>query len=405
MTKAIYLDYAASTPIDKKVLEAMMPYLKRYYGNPSSAHSFGQKARAAIEQARERATGFLGCKAAEVVFTGGATEANNLAIQGVIKSNPPAGGQNSKPHIVMTAIEHESVLEPCRTLEREGIAEVTYVKPQKDGIVRAEDVEKAIQPNTVLVSIMYANSEIGTIQPIAEIAKAIRSFKSSKFEIRNSKLQAALPLVHTDAVQAANFLDCDVQKLGVDLLTLSGHKIYGPKGVGVLYVREGVRVAPVVQGGGQETGLRSGTENVAAIVGMGQALEALGDPRMAITNIKIRQLRDKLIKTVLRKVPDCELTGSAQNRLPNNVHFRFRGVEGRDVVIALDQKGIAASTGSACSEKTQEPSHVLVALGLEEKESLSALRLTLGKYTKAEDIEKAVRVIAQTVAQLRKAVV
>ena len=390
MTKAIYVDYAASTPIDKKALEAMMPYLRRYYGNPSSTHSFGQKARAAIEQAREQAAGFLHCKATEVIFTSGATEANNLAIQGVIKSkiqNPKLG---DKPHIVTTAIEHESVLEPCQTLEREGIVEVTYVKPQKDGIVRPEDVEKAIQPNTVLVSIMYANSEIGTIQPIAEIAKLLKG-KMIRF--------------HTDAVQAANFLDCDVQKLGVDLLTLSGHKIYGPKGVGVLYVREGVRVDPVVQGGGQEAGLRSGTENVAAIVGMGQALEALGDPRMAITNIKIRQLRDKLIKALLRKIPDCELTGSAQNRLPNNAHFRFRGVEGRDVVIALDQKGIAASTGSACSEKTQEPSHVLVALGLEEKESLSALRLTLGKHTRVEDIEKAVRVIAQTVARLRKAIV
>jgi len=396
MTKAIYLDYAASTPIDKKVLEAMMPYLRRYYGNPSSTHSFGQKARVAIEQAREQAAGFLHCKAQEVIFTSGATEANNLAIRGVIKSkiqNPKLGG---KPHIVTTAIEHESVLEPCWTLEREGIAEVTYVKPQGDGIVRPEDVAQAIQPNTVLVSIMYANSEIGTIQQIAEIGNLLKS----KAQNPKSKI-----LFHTDAVQAANFLDCDVQKLGVDLLTLSGHKIYGPKGVGVLYVREGVRVAPVVEGGGQETGLRSGTENVAAIVGMGQALEALGDPRMAITNIKIRQLRDKLIKAVLRKVPDCELTGSAINRLPNNAHFRFRGVEGRDVVIALDQKGIAVSTGSACSEKTQEPSHVLVALGLEEKESLSALRLTLGKHTRVEDIEKAVRVIAQTVARLRKAIV
>jgi len=404
MTKAIYLDYAASTPIDKKVLEAMMPYLRRYYGNPSSTHSFGQKARVAIEQAREQAAGFLHCKAQEVIFTSGATEANNLAIRGVIKkyqvssikSQANSKFQNSKPHIVTTAIEHESVLETCRTLEREGIAEVTYVKPQKDGIVRPEDVEKAIQPNTVLVSIMYANSEIGTIQQIADIGNLLKS----KAQNPKSKI-----LFHTDAVQAANFLDCDVQKLGVDLLTLSGHKIYGPKGVGVLYVREGVRVASLIEGGGQETGLRSGTENVAAIVGMGQALEALGDPRMAITNIKIRQLRDKLIKAVLRKVPDCELTGSAPYRLPNNAHFRFRGVEGRDVVIALDQRGIAASTGSACSEKTQEPSHVLVALGLEEKESLSALRLTLGKHTRVEDIEKAVRVIAQTVARLRKAIV
>ncbi len=392
MRKGIYLDYAASTPLDKKVMEAMMPYLRRHYGNPSSMHGFGQKTRAAIEKARAQVAEFLGCKATEIVFTSGATEANNLAIEGVVRTmRPPAQGWSAaggKPHIVTTAIEHESVLEPCRQLERgEGIVEVTYVKPQKDGIVRVEDVASAVKDNTVLVSVMYANSEIGTIQPIGEIVRLLKPRRI---------------LFHTDAVQAANFLECSVQKLGVDLLTLSGHKIYGPKGVGVLYIRSGVGLAPLIAGGGQEMGMRSGTENVAAIVGMGAAAESLKDPRLELTNIRIRQLRDKLIKAILRRIPDCELTGPLEKRLPNNAHFRFKGVEGRDLVLLLDQKGIAVSTGSACSEKTQEPSHVLLALGLSQEDALSALRLTLGKHTIQEEIEKAVKVLASAVAQLRK---
>lgn len=394
MRKQIYLDYAASTPVDKKVLEAMMPYLRRHYGNPSSTHRLGQKTRAAIEYAREQVASFLRCNADEVIFMSGATEVNNLAIKGVLQEQREKS-QELKPHIVTTAIEHESVLEPCQTLEKKGIAQVTYVKPQKDGIVLVEDVEKAIQPNTALVSIMYANSEIGTIQPIAEIAQAVRNF-------RNSKLQAALPLVHTDAVQAANYLDCDVEKLGVDLLTLSGHKIYGPKGIGVLYRKAGVALTPLVEGGGQEMGFRSGTENVAAIVGMGVATEALKSPRTVVQNIAIRQMRDKLIKAVLRRIPGSELTGSLEKRLPNNAHFRFAGVQGHTLVIALDQKGIAVSTGSACSEKTQELSHVLLALGLPAKDALSALRITLGKHTKQEEIDKAIKALVAAIAQLRK---
>ncbi|MEK7542164.1 MAG: cysteine desulfurase family protein [Patescibacteria group bacterium] len=392
MKKAIYLDYAASTPVDKKVLEAMMPYLRRHYGNPSSTHRFGQKTRAAIEQARVKVASFLHCQADEVIFTSGATEANNLAIKGIIQ-NTKYRIQDIKPHIVTTAIEHESVLEPCRTLEKEGIAEVTYVKPQKDGIVLLEDIENAIKQNTVLVSVMYANSEIGTMQPIANFGNRLKS----KIQNQESKI-----LFHTDAVQAANFLDCDVQKLGVDLLTLSGHKIYGPKGVGVLYKKSGVRISPFVEGGGQELGLRSGTENVAAIVGMGVATEGLENPRMMVQNILIRQLRDKLIKAILRKIPYSKLTGSQEKRLPNNAHFRFQGVEGRDAVIALNQKGIAVATGSACSEKTQEPSHVLLALGLTNKDALSSVRITLGKQTKLEDVEKTVKALAAMVAQLRK---
>ena len=403
MKKQIYLDYAASTPVDKKVLEAMMPYLRRHYGNPSSTHSFGQKTRAAIEQAREQVAKFLHCKADEVIFTSGATEANNLAIRGIARNfqfpisnfqSSPNDQNFKKIHIVTTAIEHESVLEPCRTLEKEGTTEVTYVKPQKDGIVLAQDIKNAIKPNTILVSVMYANSEIGMIQPVQEIGAAIADLK------RNTKQN--YPVYHIDAVQAANFLDCNVNSLQVDLLTLSGHKIYGPKGVGVLYKRERIPLGTLVQGGGQEMGLRSGTENVAAIVGMGVAAEGLENPRMMVTNIKVRQLRDKLIRAVLRKISHSELSGSLERRLANNAHFRFQGVEGRDIVIALDQKGIAVSTGSACSEKTQEPSHVLLALGLEKKDALSAVRITLGKQTKPEEIEKVIKALVQTVAQLRK---
>ena len=409
MNRKIYLDYAASTPIDKKVLEAMMPYLKRHFGNPSSTHQFGQKARVALELAREQVASFLHCKSQEVIFTSGATEANNLAIQGVVKKYQSASWR-TKPHIVTTAIEHESVLEPCRTLEREGTAEVTYIVPNREGLIKVEDVKKAIQPNTILVSVMYANSEVGTIQPMAEIGEMLKGFPSTPLSFESEPEGSSLRvedragkiLFHTDAVQAANFLECDVEKMGVDLLTLSGHKIYGPKGVGVLYRREKTFIQGIVEGGGQEDGLRSGTENVAAIVGMGVAVEELESPRRMIATITIRQLRDKLIKAVLRKIPDSELTGSSERRLANNAHFRFEGVEGRDLVIMLDQKGIAVSTGSACSEKTQDASHVLLALGFSKKVALSSLRITLGKQTKLEEIENVVKVLSQSVDRLRK---
>ena len=385
MRKRIYLDYASSTPVDKKVLKAMLPYIRNEYGNPSSMHSFGQKARAAIEEAREKAAHFLHCSALEIVFTGGATEANNLAIQGVIRKVPEGKG---KPHIVTSQIEHESVLAVCQQLEKEGAIQVSYVAPTKEGLVRQKDVQAALKQNTVLVSIMYANSEIGTVQPIAEIGNILREQKDILF--------------HSDAVQAAHFLECNVEDLGVDLLTLSSHKIYGPKGVGILYVKEGSSLRPLVIGGGQEFDMRSGTENVAAIVGMGVALEELEDPRLPVTNIKIRQLRDKLIKEILRRVPDSKLTGSQSKRLQNNAHFRFKGIEGRDLVIALDQKGIAVSTGSACSEKTQEPSPVLLALGLSVKDAESSLRITVGKYTKPEEIERLILVLPKVVELLRK---
>lgn len=392
MNKKIYLDYAASTPIDKKVLDEMLPYLKKHYGNPSSSHAYGQKTKAAIEEARIKVAKFLGCQADEIVFTGGATEANNLAIQGVIRKQQ-TGDSKQKPHIITSSIEHESILEPCKTLEKEGLAEITYVKPQKDGIVRVEDIQKEIREHTVLISIMYANSEIGTIQPIQEIGELLKQYK-----IQDTKYKI---LFHTDAVQAANFLECDAEKLGVDLLTLSGHKIYGPKGVGVLYVRERTPMMGIVEGGGQEGGLRSGTENVSGVVGLGVAVEGLQNPRMTVTNIRIRQLRDRLIKKILQRIPDVEVTGSLEKRLPNNVHFRFKEIEGRDLVILMDQKGIAISTGSACAEKTQEPSHVLLALGLNAAEALWSVRISLGKQTKQDEIDKTIKVLAASVDKLQ----
>lgn len=385
--KTLYLDYAASTPVDPGVLLAMTPYLKQEYGNPSSLHRMGQKAAAALERARMQAASFLHCAADEVVFTSGATEANNLAVRGAVRrqKNKPL------PHVVISSIEHESVLSPCRRMEKEGLIELTVLGVDIEGFV--EDVSSALKETTQLVSVQYANSEIGTIQRIAEIGRAIRAFRKS----RNS----SFPLFHTDAVQAANFLDCDVEQLQVDLCTLSSHKIYGPKGAGLLFVRKGVALDPLLDGGSQEGGLRSGTENVAAIVGMGKALTDLQSPRVQVEAVRIRHMRDQLIKSILKQVPESSCTGSMVQRLQNNAHFTFSGIEGRDLVILLDQKGIAASTGSACSERSQEPSHVLLALGMSPKEALGSLRITIGKRTTKEDIVRVLKMLPSLVDQLR----
>jgi len=416
----IYLDYAATTPIDPKVLKAMSPYLKKEFGNPSSIHGFGQKALGAVDEARKKLANFLGCDATEIVFTGSATEANNLALLGLIsnlKSCVRTVGQNSKLHIITSSIEHHAVLEPCKVLEKRGV-EVTYLSVTKEGLVDPDQVKKAIRPNTVLVSIMYANNEIGVIQPIAEIAKIIRYFRNSKSQAPNSKqiqnthcsptvptqhtAKFKIPFFHTDAVQAANYLDCDVGRLGVDLLTLSAHKIYGPKGVGALFVRRGVSLKPLIYGGGHEKGLRSGTENVAGIVGLGQAIEEIQNPKTKIQNIKLKQMRDKLIKRILKTIPDSRLNGPWEKRLPNNINISFRGVEGEALVIALDQKGIAVSTGSACSSKSLEPSHVLLALGLSPEEAHGSLRITLGRFTTEKEVEKFLKALPPIVKRLRE---
>jgi cysteine desulfurase len=379
----IYLDYSASTPVDPKVLRAMLPYFKKDCGNPSSIHGFGQKALLAVDQARENAAKFLDCDSNEIIFTGSATEANNLALFGLIKAGD---------HVITSQIEHPAILEPCRVLEKRGV-EITYLPVDSEGLLRVFDVEKAIKFNTVLISVIYANNEIGTIQPIAEIGELLKT--------KNQKLKNKI-YFHTDAVQAANYLDCHVKKLGVDLLTLSGHKIYGPKGVGALYLKKEIKLRPLLYGGGQEQGMRSGTENVVGIVGLGRALEEIQNPKSKIQNIKIRQLRDKLIKVILKSILDCRLNGSAVKRLPNNVNISFKGLEGEAMVIALDQKGIAVSTGSACSVRDLQPSHVLLALGLSEQGAHGSLRITLGKYTTQQEIEKFLRVLPSIVERLRK---
>ena len=373
----VYLDYAATTPVDPRAMRAMTPYFKKDFGNASSIHTFGQKAMAAIDEARKTAADFLGAEPSEIVFTGSATEANNLAIFGLAKKGD---------HIITTKIEHHAILEPCQRLEKRGV-EVTYLPVDKDGLVSVADVDGAIKPNTVLVSIMYANNEIGTVQPIQEIGQLLQGHKI---------------LFHTDAVQAANYLDCDVKKLGVDLLTLSAHKIYGPKGVGLLYIKKGTKIEPLICGGGQEQRLRSGTENVAGIVGFGPALKLVQEPKIKIHNIKIRQFRDKLIKYILKFIPDSRLNGSAAHRLPNNVNISFRGAEGEAIVISLDQKGIACSTGSACSSRSLEPSHVLMALGLSHEEAHGSLRITLGRITTEQEVSRLLRVLPPIVERLRK---
>ena len=385
MRKKIYLDYAATTPLDKDVLRAMLPYLKGEYGNPSSSHVFGQRAMAGVDNARLITARFLGCELEEVVFTGSATEADNLVIKGVV--------QGERPHIITSVIEHEAVIAPCQELEAQGLATVTYIGVDEDGVVSVKDIEKAVQKNTVLVSIMYANSEIGTVQPIAEIGAMLKEMNIK----RTKKI-----LFHTDAVQAVNYLNCNVDLLSVDLLTLSSHKIYGPKGVGALYIRSGTEINPLVIGGGQERGMRSGTENVAGIVGFGAALLKVQDAKIKLHTITIRQMRDVLIKGICKLIPDVQLNGSLQNRLANNVNVSFKDIEGFELVVALDQRGIAVSTGSACSERRHEPSHVLLALGRSGKEAMSSLRMTLGRGTMRQDVEHVMRILIKTVEGLRK---
>jgi len=384
----IYLDNAATTPLDSKVLEAMLPYLKEQYGNASSIHSLGQKAREAVEKARKKVAFFLNCKESEVYFTPSATFSDNLAILGVVRAAQKGG---IKPHIITSIIEHPAVLETYKILEKQGV-EVTYLSVSKGGLVVIEEIEKAIKENTVLVSIMLANNEIGTIQPIAEIANLIKRFKiqDSRFKI----------LFHTDAVQGANYLDLDVEKLGVDLLTLSGHKIYGPKGIGVLYVKQGTAIEPIIYGGHQEAGLIPGTENVANIVGLGKAIELVQSSKLKVQSL--RKLRDKLIDGILKEIPQTFLNGSREARLPNNVNISFKGVEGEALLILLDQEGVAVSTGSACSSGSLEASHVLMALNVGNERAHSAIRFSLGKQTIEKEIAKVLEVLPEMVRHLRK---
>ncbi|MDQ1284033.1 MAG: cysteine desulfurase [Patescibacteria group bacterium] len=414
MSIKIYLDYAATTPVDKKVMQAMLPYFSDRFGNASSLHSFGQEASQAVEKSRKQAADFFGCDSEEIIFTSGATESNNLAIKGVVKAYRSAqqtlgvsGRQVSqKPHIVTTSFEHHCVLDACKSLEKENLAEVTYINPKKDGVIKAADIKKAIKKNTILISVMCVNNEIGTVQPIKEIGKIVKEY-NSQFKIQNSSPKADQPmaekfkiLLHTDATQAINYFDCNVDKLGVDLLSMSAHKIYGPKGVGALYVRKGTNIARVQDGGGQEFGKRAGTLNVPGIVGLGAAVAEIKNQKSKIKIVV--SLRDYLIKKILKEIPDVKLNGSKVKRSPNNANFSFKNVEGESLLLMLDAEGIAASTGSACSSGSLRPSHVLLSLGMKPEKTHGSLRVTIGKYTTRKEIDISISKLKKIIKQLRE---
>lgn len=391
--RKIYLDYASTTPVDPRVFAVMKPYFSQKFGNPSSLHSFGQEASEAVEKSRKQAADFFGCEPGEIVFTSGATESNNFALKGAIIARISHFSEKKiKPHVITTQFEHSCVLNSCKKLEEQGMAEVTYLPVGKDGVISANELKKNIKPNTALVSIMYANNEIGTIQPVREIGKLIAKENAG----RETKI-----IFHTDAVQAVNYIDCKVESLGVDLLTASAHKIYGPKGVGLLYIRKNTPLKRIQDGGGHEYGLRAGTLNVPGIVGLGAALELAEYERPRNCKI-VEKLRDHMIVRVLKEIKGAKLNGSKIKRIPNNANFIFKDVEGEGMLLGLDMEGIAVSTGSACSSGDLRPSHVLTAIGISEEESHGSLRVTLGKYTTKQEIDFFIEKLKEVIAKLRK---
>lgn len=378
--RMIYLDHAATTPTRSEVVEAMLPYFTQKYGNPSSIYSIGRESKKAIEEARETVAKAIGAQPREIFFTGSGTEADNWAIKGVAYANRQKG-----KHIITTAIEHHAVLHTCQYLESEGF-EVTYLPVDPDGLITAEQVREAIRPDTILISIMFANNEIGTIQPIAEIGKIAKE-KGVYF--------------HTDAVQAMGNVNINVEELNVDLLSMSSHKFYGPKGIGALYVRKGVKMTSFMHGGAQERGRRASTENVASIVGLAKALE-IASANMEQYNRKLISLRDRTIEEIQKKVPFIKLNGHRTKRLPGNVNFSFEFIEGESLLLMLDMKGIAASSGSACTSGSLDPSHVLLAIGLPHEIAHGSLRITFGEDNSDADVDYLMEVLPPIVQRLRE---
>lgn len=411
--KEVYLDHAATTYLDPRVKEAMEPYWEEEYGNPSSLYRPGRRAKEALDNARGTIARFLNCRADEVVFTGGGTEAINLAIFGIARyystlsqtksGTDPRLSLGQKGHLITSKIEHHAVLHSVEALEKEAHLpdgqgfEVTYLDVDEYGVVDPKAVKAAIRPETLLVSIMYANNEIGTVEPIEEIGKIIK-------EIREERKAAANPtpiFFHTDACQAAGALDMDVQKLGVDLLVMNASKMYGPKGVGCLYIRRGVRVKPLIYGGGQENNLRSGTENIPGIIGFAKAFELAQEEREK-ENARLTELRDYFIDEVTKRAPKVVLNGHPTKRLPNNINISVLDIEGEAVILYLDAKGIYISTGSACTSTTLDPSHVILAIGRPYEYAHGSLRFTLGKRTTKEDLDYVLEVFPPIVEKLRK---
>ena len=371
------MDYAATTPVDPRVVEAMLPYFTEKFGNSATLYSIGQEAEAVLEDCRRNVAKLLGTKPSEIFFTSGGTESDNLALKGIAFANKSRGR-----HIITSQIEHHAVLHPAEWLEKQGFR-VTYLPVDKYGMVSPENVEKAISEDTILVSIMHGNNEIGTIEPIEEIGKICKEHGI---------------YFHTDAVQTVGKIPISLKN--VDLLSSSSHKIYGPKGVGIIFIKEGTKIEPIIHGGGHEHGMRSGTENIAGIVGYTKALE-LCIKEMKPETKKLLKFRKRLIEEI-DKIPDCWLNGHPEKRLPGNVHFCFRFIEGESLILLLDQKGIEASTGSACSSKSLKPSHVLTAIGLKPEEAHGSLRLTMGRFTTEEDVKKVIEILPGVVERLRK---
>jgi cysteine desulfurase len=375
----IYLDYNSTTPVDRAVLEAILPYFADNFGNASSIHSAGQRGRAAVDAARDSVAALIGAKPAEIVFTSGGTEADNLALFGSV-----AASNQTRKHIITTAIEHHAVLNAAQALEEQGV-EVTFVPVGASGIVDPEDIRRALRPETILISVMHANNEIGTIQPIEEIGRIAAE---------------ADVYLHSDAVQSAGKLPLDVNRLGVDFLSLSAHKIYGPKGVGALYVRAGTPLEPQSYGGHHERDQRPGTENVPGIVGLGKAAE-LANENLTGDVLQLAILRDRLERALVGSLPSVRINGDAKWRIPNTTNLAFAGASGESLVIALDLQGVACSTGAACSSGAVEPSHVLLAIGLSPDDARSSLRFSLGRTTTSDEIESAIEIIPAAVERLR----
>lgn len=377
--KRIYLDHAATTPTNKNVAEAMLTYMTDKFGNPSSVHSFGRETRKEVAVAREKLAALIGAEANEIFFTSGGSESDNFALKGIAFANQKKGN-----HIITTQIEHHAILHTCQWLEKHGF-EVTYLPVDEYGMIQLDDLKAAITDKTILISIMFANNEVGTIEPIAEIGKIAKE-NGIYF--------------HTDAVQAVANIDIDVKALNIDLLSLSGHKFYGPKGIGVLYIRRGVKIETVQHGGAQERNMRAGTENIPAIVGLGMAAE-IAKRDLEKNASYVTALRDQLIKGIETKIPDVKLNGHREKRLPGNVNFSFRYIEGESLLLNLDMKGIAASSGSACTSGSLDPSHVLLAMGLTHEIAHGSLRITLGIHNTQEEVDYVLEVLPQIIERLR----
>jgi cysteine desulfurase len=373
----IYLDNAASTQIHEDVLVSMLPYLKEQYGNASSIHRYGRLSRKAIEKSRKQIASLINADPSEILITSGGTESNNTVLRGILK-------KNISSNIVTSSIEHDAILEPCKKLSQNGL-EIKYLPVDKFGMINLSDLKNCISDNTCLVSIMFGNNEVGTVQKISEISQICHEKK--------------IPF-HTDAVQAIGKIPIDVKELGIDLLSISSHKLHGPKGIGALYLKNGILIDPMILGGGQEHGLRSGTENVANIVGFGKACE-IAKNNLTANMAYVIKLRDLLIEKVLNEIPEVTLNGDPESRLPNNAHFTFLGVNGEDLIIKLDEYGIAASTGSACSVNTQRASHVLQAMGFSHEQITGSLRLTLGIFNNEKEIIQTVDSLKKIVEELR----